>query len=586
VDYIKIQSDAAFTDSYDPADFYEYGDRDTAFTDTDGDGLSDADEVAAGSNPALADSDGDGIGDYEEINYYHSNPNLADTDGDGISDYLELTYYHTSLLLTDTNGDGRADGVPDYDYGYDLNGNRISKVTVSATHNYVYDRENRLITVTDGSASTLFEAVYDYRTRRMSKVEDGSTKYFVYDGGTNVQELDGTRTLTKQLVRGTGMGGGIGSVLYNEDVAGSNPEYFVYNAIGSTVALTDSTGVITDTKLYEAFGGVVQSTGTSSENRGFCTKEKDSSIDLVNFGFRYFDENLGRFTTRDPAGYPDGPNNYLYCHNNPINFIDPLGLEENKYKNMYTESEWNDRPHGCPPPEKRPIIISDDTITAVSQLMPKPKEVYSSFGDTTLELGLPGYGDVKDIKVLADPNETDLNKNIAAGSLFLGYSVLPNVGPLIRKMMKAFKKGTNQGIDATKIITKNMDEVIEGGTDLTKNGSKLDTTMDVKKLKNEGLSEADKVRIQKFADKNNTEVNVVGSRANNTAGSNSDYDYIIGKDGSNSKLRKKARKELPQGKAGGEIDARTGKETGIDVFNTKLDKSKPHKTFKPKEIEE
>ena len=46
-------------------------------------------------------------------------------------------------------------------------------------------------------------------------------------------------------------------------------------------------------------------------------------------GFRYFDWELGRFITRDPSGYPDGPNNYLYCHNNPINHIDPLGLDDN-----------------------------------------------------------------------------------------------------------------------------------------------------------------------------------------------------------------------------------------------------------------
>ena len=47
-----------------------------------------------------------------------------------------------------------------------------------------------------------------------------------------------------------------------------------------------------------------------------------------NFGFRYYDPELGRFIQRDPAGYPDGANNYLYCNNNPINRIDPLGLSE------------------------------------------------------------------------------------------------------------------------------------------------------------------------------------------------------------------------------------------------------------------
>ena len=48
---------------------------------------------------------------------------------------------------------------------------------------------------------------------------------------------------------------------------------------------------------------------------------------MDNFGKRYFDWELGRFLTRDPSGYPDGPNNYIYCFNNPINWIDPLGLQ-------------------------------------------------------------------------------------------------------------------------------------------------------------------------------------------------------------------------------------------------------------------
>ena len=59
----------------------------------------------------------------------------------------------------------------------------------------------------------------------------------------------------------------------------------------------------------------------------FSTKERDFSTGLDYFGFRYYDAVLGKFTTRDPSGYPDGPNNYLYCNNNPINAIDPLGLE-------------------------------------------------------------------------------------------------------------------------------------------------------------------------------------------------------------------------------------------------------------------
>jgi hypothetical protein len=43
-------------------------------------------------------------------------------------------------------------------------------------------------------------------------------------------------------------------------------------------------------------------------------------------GLRYYNPVTGRYISRDPAGYPNGLNNYLYVNDNPINRIDPLGL--------------------------------------------------------------------------------------------------------------------------------------------------------------------------------------------------------------------------------------------------------------------
>lgn len=57
--------------------------------DTDGDGLSDANEAIQGSDPLIADTDGDGLDDLAEWNA-STNPNLADTDGDGSSDLVEV----------------------------------------------------------------------------------------------------------------------------------------------------------------------------------------------------------------------------------------------------------------------------------------------------------------------------------------------------------------------------------------------------------------------------------------------------------------------------------------------------------------
>lgn len=100
------------------------------------------------ASPAVAviDSDGDGVSDEDEINVYYTNPNNVDTDGDGFDDYTEITndysphavgerlWSHdydkdglndklervlgTDLGVADTDGDGYSDGVEVY-HGYD-----------------------------------------------------------------------------------------------------------------------------------------------------------------------------------------------------------------------------------------------------------------------------------------------------------------------------------------------------------------------------------------------------------------------------------------------------------------------------------
>jgi hypothetical protein len=97
-------------------------------TDTDGDGLSDADETywltcaAPADCPGLADSkdsDGDGLTDGEEVNGLNTVPTLVDTDGDGITDTLEIlgftdnngVHWYLDPNEVDSNKDGLIDGV-------------------------------------------------------------------------------------------------------------------------------------------------------------------------------------------------------------------------------------------------------------------------------------------------------------------------------------------------------------------------------------------------------------------------------------------------------------------------------------------
>ena len=84
------------------------------------------------------------------------------------------------------------------------------------------------------------------------------------------------------------------------------------------------------------------------------------------FGFRYYDAVLGKFTTRDPSGYPDGPNNYLYCNNNPINCIDPLGLD---WRANRKNSGRNKGPRKSDPKAVATATVAVSTVPLVGEAM-------------------------------------------------------------------------------------------------------------------------------------------------------------------------------------------------------------------------
>ena len=101
-------------------------------------------------------------------------------------------------------------------------------------------------------------------------------------------------------------------------------EYHHTNTLGSNIILTDDNKNVLVRYEYDVFGAVRSETGTSDNPRKFTGKEYDSDVKLYYFAARYYDPYTGRFTQRDPAG--DGINWYAYAYNNPLAFIDPLGL--------------------------------------------------------------------------------------------------------------------------------------------------------------------------------------------------------------------------------------------------------------------
>jgi hypothetical protein len=79
-----IPDDWKVAHGLDPNDPY------VAMEDPDHDGLTNLEEYQAGTDPNNPDTDGDGLSDGDEVHVYHTNPLLWDTDGDGISDGVEV----------------------------------------------------------------------------------------------------------------------------------------------------------------------------------------------------------------------------------------------------------------------------------------------------------------------------------------------------------------------------------------------------------------------------------------------------------------------------------------------------------------
>ena len=84
----------------------------TGVGNNDGDALNNLQEQAAGTNPTLTDTDGDNLTDSDEVNTHSTNPLILDTDGDGLNDDVELS--SANGFITDpTEEDSDSDGFND-----------------------------------------------------------------------------------------------------------------------------------------------------------------------------------------------------------------------------------------------------------------------------------------------------------------------------------------------------------------------------------------------------------------------------------------------------------------------------------------
>jgi RHS repeat-associated protein len=263
----------------------------------------------------------------------------------GTTDVYAYTYDPAGFLAGVSKN-----GAPIAGYTYDSNGNRLpgtydaqDRLTQSGSTTYAYTANGELLSKTNGAQTTTYQYdalgnllavsmpggtnityLVDGQNRRVGrKVNNALVQGFLYDDQLRIAaELDGSNVVVSRFVYGTR------DNVPDFMLKGGVTYRIIADHLGSPrLVVNASTGAVAQRLDYDAFGNVTNDTNPGFQPFGFAGGLYDSQSKLLRFGFRDYDAETGRWTTKDPILFDGGQTNlYRYVYNDPVNWRDPTGL--------------------------------------------------------------------------------------------------------------------------------------------------------------------------------------------------------------------------------------------------------------------
>lgn len=106
--------------------------------------------------------------------------------------------------------------------------------------------------------------------------------------------------------------------------------YYYYDGQLSTRQLSDVSGQVTDTYTYDAFGLLLNGSGSTENNYLYTGEQYDPNCGFYYLRARYYNASVGRFLTMDTFPgmqfEPASLHKYLYCEGGPVGRWDPSGV--------------------------------------------------------------------------------------------------------------------------------------------------------------------------------------------------------------------------------------------------------------------